>query len=167
MRMLTQLLTCNICSSIFAAMSRLKVVSTTWASLPIILLTERTNRENPLLVTVPPGLVLIFCYHLGKIGIIPFFTWVSTSSSLNLTSLIASLWLSHRPVITTSPHVSGIFLLWIIPPFYLMRPFWMRGFPRTQWGEKACLERLMILSRILLWRVTTRPLLLQLGAGRT
>ena len=43
---LTQPLTCKIGSSIFAAMSRLKVASTTCASLPIIPSTDRTNKEK-------------------------------------------------------------------------------------------------------------------------
>ena len=42
-RPLTQPLTCEIGYSIFSAMIQLKVASTTWASLPIIPSTERTN----------------------------------------------------------------------------------------------------------------------------
>ena len=51
-RPLTQTLTRKMDSSIFAAMSRLKVVSMTWASLPIIPSTYRSNGEN---VSIPHG----------------------------------------------------------------------------------------------------------------
>ena len=44
-QLLTQPLMCEMDSSILVATSWLKVVSTTWASLPIIPSTERTNRE--------------------------------------------------------------------------------------------------------------------------
>ena len=45
-RPLTQPLTCEMSSSIFSAMSQLKVAITTSASLPIITSTNRTNREK-------------------------------------------------------------------------------------------------------------------------
>ena len=48
-RPLTQPVTCEMGLSIFAAMTRLKMVSTTSALLPIIPSTERTNEENFLL----------------------------------------------------------------------------------------------------------------------
>ena len=45
-RPLTHPVTCKMSSSSFAAMSQLKVASTTWASLSIIPSTESTNREK-------------------------------------------------------------------------------------------------------------------------
>ena len=71
-RPLIQPLTWEMGSSIFMAMSQLKVGSTTWASLSIIPSTESTNREKFLLVMeVLPMLVLLHFSHLGKSVSIP------------------------------------------------------------------------------------------------
>ena len=64
---LTQPLTCKIGSSIFAAMSRLKVASTTCASLPIIPSTDRTNKEKKLFSwQCRPCLSFFNCSHPEK-----------------------------------------------------------------------------------------------------
>ena len=69
-------------SSIFVAMIRIKVASTTWAYLPIIPLAESTNREFlPLIVAMLPMLVLIDFPHCSKSLPIPYGFQVSASES--------------------------------------------------------------------------------------
>ena len=83
---LTQPLMCKIGSSVFAAMSRLKVASTTWAFLPSIPSTERKNGEKCLscLWQCRPCLSFFICSHLGKSVSIPSFTEVPASAYPNL-----------------------------------------------------------------------------------
>ena len=61
--MLTQILTCKIGSSVFLAMSLLKVASTTWVYHK---LRRQTNKMLPFLVTVPSVLLLMYLFPPRK-----------------------------------------------------------------------------------------------------
>ena len=58
--LLTQPVTCGMVSVVFVAMSRLKVASTTSASLPIIPSTERTNGEKKYVGRIKPSHVCLY-----------------------------------------------------------------------------------------------------------
>ena len=72
--LLTQLLTYEMVYSVFAATSRLKVASTTWASLTITPSTKRTKGEHfRCLWQFCPCLYFLIFSHLCKIVSIPYF----------------------------------------------------------------------------------------------
>ena len=130
-RTLTQPLTYKMGSSIFVAMIRIKVASTTWAYLPIIPLAESTNREFlPLIVAMLPMLVLIDFPHCSKSLPIPYGFQVSASESTNLTSMISSIWISHSIHIDMLPHVSGTITPWLNSSSDLLHPKWIRVSPQ-------------------------------------
>ena len=65
-RMLTQPMTCEMGSSIFVAMSQLKVASTTSASLPTIPSTKRENGENFSVSRSKPARVCTYLFSLDQ-----------------------------------------------------------------------------------------------------
>ena len=134
-RPLTQPLTCEMGSSIFESMFRLKVVSTTWSSLPIIPSTESKNRDfSPLVVAMLHLLFLVDFYHRSKSLSVPSDFQVSASAYPNLKSMIASVWIFHRPLIYTSPCFSGTLPLWCTSSSNMRRPDWIRVSLCTQLG---------------------------------
>ena len=143
----------------------MKVTSTTWASLPIIISNERKNGGFCFcwLWQCCLCLSLLIFSHQAKILSIPSGFQVSASESPKLTSMIASICIYHRLNIDTSPHISGTLPMWCTSSSDLLRPKCIRGYQRNQWGEKSCLTRWMISSHISLWHAITRPLLLQLS----
>ena len=140
---LTQPLTWKMGLSIFAAMGRLKVASMACASLSIISSIERINRLKCLCwpYQLLPCLSLLIFSHRSNILYIPSGFQVSTFSSPNMTSMIASVWFSNRPQIDMSPHVLGMLPPWRTSSSYIWITKWIRGSPFTQLVEKACLER--------------------------
>ena len=99
-------------------------------------------------MAILPLLVLLKIYHLGKSLSIPSVFQASTSESPNLTLRMTSIWISHRPWIDTLPRVCGMLPTGYPPPYDLLHPWLIRGFPRTQLGYKDCMVRWMISSRI-------------------
>ena len=91
-------------SSIFSAMSSLKVVITTWAYLPIIPSIDRKNREEiPLFVSMLPVLVLLQLSSPMQKLIHYLCLPISCVIIWNLTSMTTSVWISHRPLIDMPP----------------------------------------------------------------
>ena len=165
-RSLTQPVTCKMGSSIFAAMTWLKVASTTSASLPIILYTEISNEEKNFLWSQQawPYLSLLSLSQPANNLSILTGLQESASASPKLTPIISSVWLSHRFQIYTPPRISRTLPLQSTSSCGILRPNWIRGFLRTQLGEKACFARWIILSHISLWRVMNSPSLGQISA---
>ena len=155
---------CKVCLSIFTSMSWLKVASTTGTSLTRIPSTETTNGEKCFcwLQQASPCLYFLISPHQANNLSIP-----SGFQSKNLTSMIDSAFISHRPRIDTPPRVSGKLSLWHTSYSGLLHPMCIRGLPCTQWGEKDCLASWMISSHISLWRVMTRPMLGHLSTRNT
>ena len=96
---LTQPLTCKMGSSIFAAMSRLKSVSTTRVYFPSMPSTERTNGEKCFrcLWKFLPCLYLFYFPQQSRIVPIGSFLWDSRSGSSSITLIIYSVWLPISP----------------------------------------------------------------------
>ena len=113
-RISTQPLIWKMGSSIFVAMSQLKVVSMTWDPLTIILSTESASREKYFRRSWQccPCLSLFNFPHWVKSLSIPSVFNDSDSASLRLTPMIASVWLSHRTRIDTPHLVSEMLLPW-------------------------------------------------------
>ena len=100
-------------------MSWHKVVSMTWASLTIILSTDSMNvKKIMLLVSLPPMLVIIHFFPPRENRIHSLFLIGIRISIWKSESMMASMWLSHMPLINRSPHVSGMLLPWCTPPFW-------------------------------------------------
>ena len=133
---LTQPLMYKMGSSIFAAKSQLKAASTTWSSLTIIPSTKRTNREKWFCWSQQYCMCLPLSnfIHRGKILSIHSVFQVFASEYHNLTSIIASIWISHMPQIDMSIRVSGMPLLWGTSSSDLLSTWQNRGFPCTQLG---------------------------------
>ena len=166
---ITQPLTCKMGSSVFVAVSQLKVVSMTWASLTIIPSTKRTNVEN---IYVGRGNAARACPS----SIFP-------TKEKSYPFLLSSKYphqhlLTWRQWLLLSGYSIGpgftrhhVFLEWYCrvapPPSDILRPWRIRGFPHTQLWDKACLGRCMIFSCISLWRAMARPLFLHLMVFHT
>ena len=166
--LLTQPVTCGMVSVVFVAMSRLKVASTTSASLPIIPSTERTNGKKICwsYQAFPCLSLLVISFWYNNLYI-PSSFQVSASASPNLTPMITSVWFFRKARIDTSPCVSGSLPLWINSSSDLLRPKWIRVLPHMQWGEKSFLARWMISSSISFWCAMPRSPFGHLSAWHT
>ena len=118
---------------------------------------DKRRKVFLLVVAVLPMLVLLQFSYQGKILSVSSVFQFSASASPKLTSMIASIYLSQSPWIDTFPRVSGMLPPWNTPPYDIMWPWWIRGLPHTQLGEKSFLARWMIFSSISLWRDMMRP----------
>ena len=107
--LLTQPCTYEMVSSSFSAKSQLKVMSKTRASLTIMPSTERKNIEKCLRCSWQflPYLSLFFFSQRSMSLSEGQFLQLSASESPNLTPMMTSVWLSHKPRMRTSPLVSN------------------------------------------------------------
>ena len=136
---------------ILMAMSWLNAESTASDSFSIIPFTESTNGENVSIGIIQPA-------HICPHWCLPprqQLLQVSLSASPNLSSIIFSVWIYHRPWIDTSSCVFGTLPPWHTHSLDPMCPKWIRVYPHTHLGYKSCFLRWMILSRISLWHAIT------------
>ena len=83
-----------------------------------------------------PCLYVFYFSHRSRSVFIGSLLWVSQYGSPSMTSMMVSVLIYHNPRMRTSPLVSNTPLLWHTSSSDLLHPWWIRGSPLTQLGQK-------------------------------
>ena len=137
-----------------------------------LLFKHAVNRENNWIFFCSswqslPCLSFFSCSCLVRSIPIGSLLWVLQSGYPFLTSIMASVWLSHQLPTRNSPLVSNPFISWSTYSSYLLWPCCIRGYLRTQLWGKAHRVRKRRLARISLWCTIINLPCLQISLWRT